>query len=454
MAKQAKKERWAAIYSSNESSWVSCQVITPNLYKTYQEAFGKDCLKDFNFSDDESHYSRYKLMIGLKEYKPTKLIILDHKPHPFEIIKFIHQNFDKKDYPELVFHLFGDFTLFTKEWIKSDPYLQDFKVKFICASQRQCQLVAKFLSVSENLIYYLPFPVDSGKFSFDPKVRNEVRKSLGFAEDKKYILYTGRLSAQKNINQLVEIYGKSKEIFNSNTELLIAGNFDDLGFPFFGRHNPVNYNYLSFEQTIQKQGDSKDSIHYLGSLNANRLNELYNACDLFFSLSLHNDEDYGMSPAEGLICGMPLVLTSWGGYSSFKLKDEKTYFIPVTEDKSSFYRYKAQDALKKLTQAIGDNCSDEDRIRIGEKAKEIFSIKGASSKLKSIIAADAAIFPGWHKRLKIFQNCFAADYSNPFGIVTPEIEETDAGSLVHKLKTKKIYREIYYEYTTDSETTY
>lgn len=446
--------KWAAVYSTKESSWVSCQVITPNLIKTYRKAFGDDCFESFHFSTQSNKYDNYKLFNGLKELDPEKIIFLDHQPHPGEVVKFIHKVKNGKNLPELVFHLFGDFTLFTDEWIEIAPLLKDFKVKFIAASQRQCQLVSKFLNLREGLVHYLPFPVDETIFSFDPKIKQSVRERLGFKKSEDYILYTGRLSAQKNINQMVKIFDTYKRLMNPKANLLIAGQFDDMGFPFFGKYPPEGYNFRKFEEIISEFSASvQESITFLGSLNAESLNEYYNACDVFFSLSLHNDEDYGMSPAEAFVCGMPLVLSSWGGYASFEVPEEKTYFIKV-QNEDSFYKVNSSVAMKSLMSATTKQFADEDRERLSNKAKEKFSITGASSRLKNIFKREQKHFTSWNSKMQLFCDCFIKRPLNPFSFDTGVIEEGLDGNVLPKMSTRKIYQDVYHEYTVSDSTEY
>lgn len=63
--------------------------------------------------------------------------------------------------------------------------------------------------------------IDTKKFSFDPKVRNEVRKELG-VEDKFVIGHVGRLCFQKNQEFLIDLLPMIREQ-NPNAVLLLVG---------------------------------------------------------------------------------------------------------------------------------------------------------------------------------------------------------------------------------------
>jgi glycosyltransferase involved in cell wall biosynthesis len=101
---------------------------------------------------------------------------------------------------------------------------------------------------------------------------------------------------------------------------LIAGSFDDIGAPFFGVVGQPGSFYYAWKKSVEAAEKKAPllSVRYLGMLSSHELRKLYAASDLFVSLSLHHDEDFGMSPAEALACGTPALLSSWGGYSSFQ----------------------------------------------------------------------------------------------------------------------------------------
>ena len=42
--------------------------------------------------------------------------------------------------------------------------------------------------------------------------------------------------------------------------------------------------------------------------------EIERLVDVFVSLSVHQDENFGYAPIEAMACGVPAVVTDWGGY--------------------------------------------------------------------------------------------------------------------------------------------
>ena len=139
----------------------------------------------------------------------------------------------------------------------------------------------------------------------------------------------------------------------------MAGPMDDLGMPYVGRSGPLGAffgQFLSAKEALKEYFETKTFIN-LGNVNQSELKSLYCASDLLINLSTHNDEDYGMAPAEALCCGCPAILSSWGGFFSFKtlvpehvglvkLKKEKGRFLPsytgAVKELLSFERYDSE----------------------------------------------------------------------------------------------------------------
>lgn len=72
-----------------------------------------------------------------------------------------------------------------------------------------------------------------------------------------------------------------------------------------------------------------ENVRFLGDLSTEELVSVYHASDLFVSFSTFNDEDYGMSLAEALMCGLPAVLSQWEDFSSYKNYSSDVELVPV-----------------------------------------------------------------------------------------------------------------------------
>ena len=136
-------QKIACIFSFQESNWVSCQKIVFNLHKSYQGCQDVE-LSNFNFPHKLANQSSLdKLAQDIVSYAPDVIAIIDHKPHPIILIQSLNSLYAKAKKPKIIFHLFGDFTIFYSQWEKLGPLLEGYPVEFVVASERQKILIDK-----------------------------------------------------------------------------------------------------------------------------------------------------------------------------------------------------------------------------------------------------------------------------------------------------------------------
>ncbi len=423
--------RIAYVFSCESSSWKSCQSITKNLFSAYQKSFLKTEQRTFDYRFDDGKIDFLRLAIEIAKYKPTHLIFLDHKPHPVHLIVFLYEFLPHKDFQsiEFTFHVFGDFTLYPNEWIKLDDYLDQVKVKFVCASDRQVELVKKFIAKSSGVVFKCPFPVDPKEFSFKEELRKKFRQKLNLSEKDVVLLYTGRLSLQKNILPLIQDFHNLLKLTSlKNVYFVIAGPFDDLGNPYTGiwyRENEFYQKYLSLLDGLPES--SKERILYLGNLGAENLNLAYCGADMFVSMSAHNDEDFGMSPAEAMMSGLPVILSNWAGYSSFyELNEEFNKLIQVKHDKR-FIAYNRQELLKALILSINNiDKMRSERSRLAKASLGYLSINSNAVIVKKIFDSPAKKFDGFTDLMKKLRMSYSSSppFVEPVQKVVPNYSST------------------------------
>ncbi len=287
----------AAIYNKRGSTWLSCQKITANILKVYQE-LARDYQIDYFDINQEINLDGF-----------NKLIFIDHTPHPWDkTLQLLQQNQIKSD-AELIYYIYGDFSLNLRKWYELICKLDNYKIKLVVASNAQKKLLKKLIHANITVI---PFPVDTKEFHHVP---NPLAAQT--------FLYTGRISFQKNIHQCIKLFYQSYQegILDNDFKFIIAGNYDSIGRPFLGQNELEGeyYHYLNYK--LREEVSSaffNKHISFVGLKNGKELYSLYNQAAYFISLSHFNDEDFGMSVAESLSCGLPCLLSNWGGHASFK----------------------------------------------------------------------------------------------------------------------------------------
>ena len=137
------------------------------------------------------------------------------------------------------------------------------------------------------------------------------------------IVYAGRLISNKGIAQLV----KSLNLFPCpNIQLSIVGDFE----PDFYIYQ-CNASHATFPQYFEKEIiGNNNHIHIVrySSLQHKDLRQLFWSADCFVYPSFHEDENFGITPREAMLCGVPTVVTDFcglGALGNAKIGLIKTY---------------------------------------------------------------------------------------------------------------------------------
>ncbi len=408
------KKNILIIRSSKLSSWGSCKVISPNLQAAYEYLKGDDL--ELTYFDIPELFLKEEFIHGqniieslvnlIKQNNFSEIVLIDHVPNPPKILLYLEFYIEYNKLPPLVFHIYGDFTFFANDWQRLSQKIKGHPVKFIVASESQKKLM-KFFSESDSTLEQYLFPVNEKEYFFNEDEREQTRKKFGINADEKVVLYSGRVSLQKNVELLVQEFQEIYKFSKGKAHLWIAGSFDDIGATFMGVGTREGYLFSKMHNLLETfDSGCRKNIHFLGHQNKKQLRQLKNGADMFVSLSLYHDEDYGMSPAEALSCGLPSLLTDWGGYSSFADSKWDCYLMPVTltpyghllkvDTFLDFYkRFSQETDLKKRAQRAKDFSAE-------------FGIIGSSYKLKRILMKPFNKFGGFKWSLGYYSNEFWA----------------------------------------------
>lgn len=147
---------------------------------------------------------------------------------------------------------------------------------------------------------------------FDPNNQDVLRKardmraSLGISSDAIVIGYSGRLTPEKGVEELLKAFLEIKE---RHAELVIAGSH------FFGAD--VESPFEKKLHDLMSQADGR--VHFTGYLNYESMPAYYAMCDLMCSPSLCEDAA-PMAVVEALASGKPIVATNAGGIPEYTQK--------------------------------------------------------------------------------------------------------------------------------------
>lgn len=387
-------------YSSESSFWKSCTTISDNLQSAIRCLYQKPAIVElFDFNQGHCPSSIIELAGKICAFNPERIHFIDHRLHPQTLL----EELDRRSFysAELVFHVFGDFVLFAKDWCDSEDDLKKFKVRWVAASHKQADLVKKFLrGADSSSVTVAPFPVDTRSYHFSPKLRQQGRSFLGLNDSDPMILYTGRISMQKNVASLLKVYPFLEKILGRSPRIFLAGPFDELGIPYLGRDlMPMEYQQDVISTHSELEPKYRKNITFLGNCSEEELNILYNSADCFVSLSAHNDEDFGMAPAEALMTGCPAVLTNWGGYSSMGHYAGPAVTLIETRVELGAISINLPMAIRVIANQLKRPHSEKARKGLVKKIESKLGIEGVAKQLKLGLGGGAKKFSGFNAHM-------------------------------------------------------
>jgi glycosyltransferase involved in cell wall biosynthesis len=405
----------AIIKKSLAPEWQSCKTISDNLLKAYELLRGEFELTFHTMPKDYSVVGFTKLMNQVKTEKPDQIIWPEYSPPPLSFARCLERAYkDEKVKPQVRFHIYGDFVLNIADWVSCSEVFKKMPVQFIAASDKQKQLLEKFVIGSDNLVSLCPFPVDSATFYFDSNLRKKKRDELGILDDEILVLYSGRLSFQKNIYHMLLTLKEFLKVSPTKLRFFLAGPIDDLGVPYLGGGGDPLCVFFGHYLKVQKglgSFFSDGTFKNIGNQSQESLHGLYCASDVLLNLSTHNDEDYGMAPAEALASGCPAILSNWGGFYSFKkMMGKFVKLVGVKKEQGRFLPTYSSGIKEFLNFSVA---TEEERKEISELANSKFGIVSASKTLDAILK-ESSYFEGYTDDAYKLSTAFQNTLSGPF----------------------------------------
>lgn len=249
-----------------------------------------------------------------------------------------------------------------------------------CEADRE--IAGNFFANAQTRV--LPFACDESAFyPMDEADRQAVRAEFGLGPDDKVLVYSGRMTLEKNLHTLLKVFSVVQGQV-SNVHLVLAGEALNVPFDEFGLY-PVNLT-RTLHKLVSKLAIPEGRVHFLGRLSSERLHQLYNVADVMVNMTLHHDENFGYAQVEAMACGTPVVGTNWGGLKDTILDGEvgrrvSTYMTP-SGVKVSWWE--AVNAIVSLLR--NDRGRKEMRGRCRSHVLENYSLGRYEERLESLLA--------------------------------------------------------------------
>ncbi len=170
--------------------------------------------------------------------------------------------------------------------------------------------------------------VDTARFlpGNDPKmhaIRNALRKEFGL-ENKKVILFAGRLSENKGVSQLIRALPQLSNTFNDLALVIVGSNW-------FSQNNVTDY--VAYIRAISKK--QQIPVVTTGFVSPFEMQNWFAAADLFVCTSLW-EEPLARVHYEAMAAGLPIVTTARGGNPEVIIQGENGLIVENPEDPSEF----------------------------------------------------------------------------------------------------------------------
>ena len=149
----------------------------------------------------------------------------------------------------------------------------------------------------------IPLGVDCAKFAPDPAVRAAQRAALGIAQDDIAVLFMGRLSfhAKAHPYPMYLALERAAAMSGKRLHLIQAGWFAN------------DFIDKAFRDGAKVFCPSV-TAHFVDGRTAENRFAIWQAADLFTSLSDNIQETFGLTPIEAMAAGLPSVVSDWDGY--------------------------------------------------------------------------------------------------------------------------------------------
>lgn len=259
-----------------------------------------------------SHWlSLYKILKQHPEYKKVYFNILDAGAVFSMLVPWLMGR-------KIIAHSHNGSTGNMKLHLLCKPFL-----KLIADKKIACSAVASQYMFDSADALIIHNAVDCASYKFNEEKRKEKRKELQISDDTSVMCFVGRLTHQKNVHFLIDVFGKVLEK-NKDSLLLVVGDGEEKDKMISGAKNLGIY----------------DNIRFMGR--RNDVPDILCASDLFCMTSFY--EGLSVVAVEAQASGLPCVFSD--GMSEETKINSNVCFVPLNET-ADFWAEKTEE-MKKL----------------------------------------------------------------------------------------------------------
>ena len=207
----------------------------------------------------------------------------------------------------------------------------------IAVSKYTVNELTELYSINEKKIHVIYNGVDVDRFKSRPN-RAEMRREFGLEEDKKVVLFVGRLYHRKGLEILLRSIPPVLKEF-SNVKFAISGT----GF----KQKEESLRNLAKELNIE------NDVTFLGYVPDEKLPLLYSASDIFVLPAIY--ENFPFAILEAQSTGLPVISTKVGGIPEFLVDNENGFVIDPGDETQLTEKLLTLLQDPKLAKKMGDH---------------------------------------------------------------------------------------------------
>jgi glycosyltransferase involved in cell wall biosynthesis len=195
--------------------------------------------------------------------------------------------------------------------------------------------LTELYGIEEEKIHVIYNGVDVNKFKPRPD-RAELRREFGLEEEKKIVLFVGRLYHRKGLEILLRSIPP------------VIQEFSDVKFAISGT------GFKKKEQSLRnlaKQLEIEDYVTFLGYVPDEKLPSLYSASDIFVLPAIY--ENFPFAILEAQATALPVISTKVGGIPEFLVDNENGFLIDPGDEKQLTQRVLTLLQDPKLAEEMG-----------------------------------------------------------------------------------------------------
>ena len=302
-------------------------------YRRYCKGRGR--LREYRIGEDG--------MGKLSNPEVGKIVVLNaFDKRAMEAVVEIIGSFERM--PDFLFDFSADFDLGARSWRPIERLLKRARIKFICRSECHKNLLEHWIK-TRGIVKV----VDGQGVGcrFDPSRRAAVRRSLGITPDAVVFCYTGEISREANVLEMLGLLKFFIENIEENAYLILSGFFDDSTNRFLGCGSLLGQYYNEYVNFLKEDGRILEGkVVYIGEADGTRLEDIYGASDYFLSLATPCQGRRFGQPLRALGAGLPCILSRWGVHKDLE-GIEGVRFVSVSLQ-DGYLKFDKKQFLKRL----------------------------------------------------------------------------------------------------------